>query len=315
MGVESQPGAGSVFWVRLPLPVAPATLATSGQPEHQPARANRLDLSVLMIEDNAINRLVAREMLESLNCQVTEARDGTDGLAIAASFRFDVILMDISMPRLDGVEAARRIRQGNGPNAGTPIIALTAHALAEDLDRFRAAGMTDALVKPVARADLEAALSALVRPSPGSGDRDVTPSDAAGDLHRLLGDERGRAILAEARKELARTLQDLGNRNIGTESSRYSDAVHNMLGLASVVGLTDLIPHLQRRRLPCARGMVTPCRQPWTPQWRPRATRRPCWPHRSALRLWVAHVGHRPCRSRLPDGCPTCIRPQAQVAG
>ncbi len=254
MGVESQPGAGSVFWVRLPLPVAPAVLATSGQPELQPVRTTRLNLSVLVIEDNAINRLVAREMLESLNCQVTEARDGTDGLAIAASFRFDVILMDISMPRLDGVEAARRIRQGNGPNAATPIIALTAHALAEDLDRFRAAGMTDALVKPVARADLEAALSALARPSPGSGGRDISPSTAAGDLHGLLGNERGRAILEDAREELARTLRDLANGDIGAESSRSSAAVHEMLGLASVVGFTDLIPHLQAAGVALRKG-------------------------------------------------------------
>lgn len=245
MGVESQPKVGSVFWVRLPLPAAPAVLSTTGQPERQPVGTARRDLSVLLIEDNAINRLVAREMLESLNCQVTEARDGTDGLAIAASFRFDVILMDISMPKLDGVEAAQRIRQGNGPNATTPIIALTAHALAEDLDRFRAAGMVEALVKPVAKADLEAALSAFAHPSSDAGGPSIHASAAAGDLQDLLGKERSRTVLAEAQEEIAQTLHKLAGLDIDTAADCYSADLHQMLGLASVVGFAHLIPHLQ----------------------------------------------------------------------
>jgi CheY-like chemotaxis protein len=243
IGVESQHGTGSVFWVRLPLPVARAVPASNGQPDRQPFRSTRLDLSVLLIEDNAINRLVAREMLESLHCKVTEATDGTDGLALADTTRFDVILMDISMPRLDGVEASRKIRQGKGLNATTPIIALTAHALAEDHARFRAAGMTDALVKPVARAELEAALSALKQPRPDLSEHQGSP--AAGELNDLLGDKRSRAIRKEAREELSTTLQELARLEVGAEAPRFSAAVHEMLGLASVVGFDHLIPHLR----------------------------------------------------------------------
>ncbi|WP_330450612.1 response regulator [Paracoccus marcusii] len=121
-------------------------------------------LSILMVEDNAINRLVAREMLRRQGCDVTEAEDGLAGVAAAQQRRFDLILMDISMPRMNGIDAARRIRAGDGPNRDCPIVALTAHAMPEDLASFRQAGMDRSLVKPLSRAALNALLQA-VRPA------------------------------------------------------------------------------------------------------------------------------------------------------
>ncbi|QFS83725.1 Aerobic respiration control sensor protein ArcB [Roseivivax sp. THAF40] len=161
IGADSAPGEGSRFWLRLSLkPPAgqelPAPDASSGgarskaaKPAHTiPAR------NVLLVEDNAVNRLVAREMLERDGHRVEEAHNGREGVALASRKAFDVILMDISMPEMDGTEATRAIRSGGGQSADSPIIATTAHVLQHDVQRFRDAGMTDVLAKPISIAAL-----------------------------------------------------------------------------------------------------------------------------------------------------------------
>lgn len=185
MGAESEPGEGSVFWLRLPLPAAGAEDAAEAASEavspaplaEVPARAKpalagpdgtaEAARTILLIEDNEINRFLIRRYLESGHFAVTEAVDGLAGAEAAEAQPFDIILTDISMPRLDGVETSRRIRGGNGPCARTPIIALTAHALPEELDRFRKAGIDECLTKPVTRGDLLAALDRHLRRSGG----------------------------------------------------------------------------------------------------------------------------------------------------
>ncbi|MDQ1901194.1 ATP-binding protein [Paracoccus sp. WLY502] len=163
--VASEPGQGTVFSVTFDLPPATGPVPVPAPPAAVPTSGSR---RVLVVDDNAINRLVVGDMLRLHGCEVTEAEDGLSGCGLAAARPFDLILMDISMPRLNGVEAARRIRQ-SGPNAATPIIALTAHAMPEDIARFREAGMERVLVKPLQLADLTAVLAArpaLAGPSP-----------------------------------------------------------------------------------------------------------------------------------------------------
>jgi K+-sensing histidine kinase KdpD len=116
IGAESSPGEGSLFWVRLPLVI-------TQKPEEQVAirlggkapAASTSPLDVLVVEDNAINRAVARELLQSDGHRVTEAVDGAEGVRLAALHPFDLILMDISMPRMDGRQATAAIRAGGGP--------------------------------------------------------------------------------------------------------------------------------------------------------------------------------------------------------
>ncbi|SLN10171.1 Aerobic respiration control sensor protein ArcB [Roseivivax jejudonensis] len=165
IGVESELGEGSLFWIRIPLdPVEdrptpiPARDATAGEPSETPP-----GLSVLLVEDNEINRFVAREMLEAEGHVVTEAVNGRAGVEWAEARHFDAILMDISMPVMDGQDAARAIRAGAGPSATTPIIAVTAHALPDEIAKFRAAGMDGCISKPVDRALLASTLRDLAR--------------------------------------------------------------------------------------------------------------------------------------------------------
>jgi len=106
-------------------------------------------LRVLIAEDNPINALLARTLLTRAGCIVTTVQDGEEAVAAAHAGVFDLILLDIRMPRLDGLEAAERIRKGAGPSAAAPIIALTADAGEEERVRAFKAGMDDFITKPI----------------------------------------------------------------------------------------------------------------------------------------------------------------------
>ncbi|MEM1417304.1 MAG: ATP-binding protein [Myxococcota bacterium] len=108
-------------------------------------------LDVLVVEDNKVNQLVARRLLERLGCSVSVANDGVEGLEAALAQAYDVVFMDCQMPRMDGLEATREIRkrEGEEERGHMTIVALTANAMPEDAERCRAAGMDDYLAKPV----------------------------------------------------------------------------------------------------------------------------------------------------------------------
>jgi CheY-like chemotaxis protein/nitrogen-specific signal transduction histidine kinase len=114
-----------------------------------PERASSLSgTSILLVEDNSINRQVAAEMLESWGAETAIAVNGLEALEAVRNKRFDAVLMDVQMPVMDGLEAARAIRSDPAA-ADLPIIALTAHALAEDREKCLEAGMNDYLTKPI----------------------------------------------------------------------------------------------------------------------------------------------------------------------
>ncbi|MGQ0531632.1 MAG: response regulator [Caulobacteraceae bacterium] len=117
-------------------------------------------LSVLVAEDNPINALLARTLLTRAGCVVTSVQDGQEAVAAAAAAVYDLILLDIRMPRLDGFEAAQRIRAGAGPSASAPIVALTADAGEEERARAAKAGMDDFITKPI---DAQRLLAVAVR--------------------------------------------------------------------------------------------------------------------------------------------------------
>ncbi|WP_132544584.1 PAS domain-containing hybrid sensor histidine kinase/response regulator [Rhodovulum euryhalinum] len=158
IAVDSTPGAGSVFAVRLRL--APLAVVDPGPDGPGPDGAEIVakPLRLLLVEDNRVNRRVARALLERLGHRVTEAEDGIEGVEKAFCTAFDAILMDVSMPRLDGVEATRRIRLG-GRSRHARIVALTAHAMPHEIEEFRFAGMDEVGSKPVSRGQLAALLA------------------------------------------------------------------------------------------------------------------------------------------------------------
>ncbi len=165
IGVSSEPGRGATFWLAIPV----ESVANSSLPSAKPVPAGGAQslppAHVLLVEDNVVNREVARVMLESLGLSVSVAEDGAQGVAAFLAGSFEAILMDCQMPELDGLEATRRIRhcEGNGSRSHVPIIALTANAVEGDRDQCLAAGMDDYLSKPFKRSDLRDVLSKWIR--------------------------------------------------------------------------------------------------------------------------------------------------------
>jgi CheY-like chemotaxis protein len=153
-GELSNEGAGSssetvVFEFLLPIAVEGQDEAPAG-----PARSAH----ILVVDDNATNRMVAQALCEMFDCTCESATDGAEAVEAARGGRFDLILMDIKMPVMDGVAATRAIRALPGPVSGVPIIALTANADPDDAEGYLAAGMTGVVEKPMKPEHLLAAL-------------------------------------------------------------------------------------------------------------------------------------------------------------
>jgi CheY-like chemotaxis protein len=160
IGFVSQVGRGSTFWFDVPMRIASAPERT----ETAVVQTGPV-LDVLVADDVATNRTLIRAYLAGAGHRVTLAEDGIEAVALAEARRFDAILMDVNMPGLDGTEATRRLRLGNGPNAQTPIIALTASTSREERERVQRAGMTLHLAKPVSRVALLETLQRVAEPA------------------------------------------------------------------------------------------------------------------------------------------------------
>ncbi len=150
IGFDSIVGKGSTFWFELALTVLPTAAPATGDTPKPLAQPDApLGLNVLLVEDTVSNQLILGALLTRLGCTVTVAGHGEHALARLSEQTFDVVLMDLRMPVLDGPETSRRIRQLDTAARDVPIIGLTANAFAEDERRCRDAGMDDFLTKPV----------------------------------------------------------------------------------------------------------------------------------------------------------------------
>ena len=140
-------------------------------PAQPQAPSTRPPLRVLLVDDNAINQLVAREMLLSLGVQVDTANDGADALVRLAAADYALVFMDVMMPVLDGLAATRqwRAREQAEGRQRVPIVALTANAMAADRERCLADGMDDFLAKPVQREQFAAVLARWAATPPPTG--------------------------------------------------------------------------------------------------------------------------------------------------
>ena len=191
IGFESVWGQGALFWVELPLPQSEATpSAASADPttsaivNNEVARLQRLtnpaaatsaptteateyplpqsySLDVLVAEDSEVNQFIMRELLAKWGIEIQIAANGVEAVEMFQAHAFDLILMDIQMPEMDGLEATRRIRalqRDHGVHTGCVIVGLSAHAMAGDKERYMAEGMVNYLTKPIRTEELREVL-------------------------------------------------------------------------------------------------------------------------------------------------------------
>ena len=161
VGVRSVVGEGSTFWFELPLSQGeytrstPAAFAANDGTATQRVRVRTRPLSdeyagtVLLVEDNAVNQKVAQQFLKRLGCEVITAANGAEALELYRADTYKLVLMDLQMPVMDGFTATTLIRKQQGASDQTPIVALTANAMAGEFERCMACGMADFLTKPL----------------------------------------------------------------------------------------------------------------------------------------------------------------------
>jgi PAS domain S-box-containing protein len=255
--LKSQPGEGSEFAIVLPFKRAERRL---DEPAKQPAaggmRIRPAPVDILVAEDDPVSRMVATGLLSTAGRRVVVVPDGLAVLEEVRRGEYGIVLMDVQMPRMDGVEAARRIRAlGDPVRSRIPIIAMTANAMAEDIQLYLEAGMDGLVMKPMLRNELEREIAAVL-----SGEKRLSEAGPAGrDLPRELLDSR---VLREIRDRLGfekmlelvetagRTVpSDLGEVGLAVRAGdldRAGKLAHRVAGSAGFVGLFALRSHCQQ---------------------------------------------------------------------
>ncbi len=193
--VESEEGAGSTFTLAFtaqPAFGAADTAAKAG--EAPPARKPIRGMKVLLVDDHPLNRRVLRLFLDPEGCRLTDAENGREALERLAAERFDLVLLDIHMPVLDGIETLKRIRASSEPWRDVPIIAVTADAMSGDRDRYLAEGVDGYLAKPIDKLDLLGEIQKLLGLDASAGGQNPAPATegalplAENDLARHLAE-------------------------------------------------------------------------------------------------------------------------------
>jgi PAS domain S-box-containing protein len=233
---------GSLFTIRIPLAMAGLMSHAPPEPNNTTPMVISAGLKALVVDDNEINRMIMTDMLLDFGFEVDQASDGFEAISIMSENAFDIALMDISMPGIDGIETLNRIRALDVAWNNIPTIAVTAHASAQDHDRILQAPFGALLVKPIDPSLLNAKITAVL------GDK--TPVQNAAnkennvtDFQARFGEEKYRGALKDLRSELLSFFSQLEMEAALTPAIK--EEAHRLSGSAAVLGKQSLWTQLQ----------------------------------------------------------------------
>jgi signal transduction histidine kinase/DNA-binding response OmpR family regulator len=236
LSLQSAPGEGATFRLHLKLPAGEAAQAIPVSPKR--------GLRVLLAEDTPLSRQVLAALLRAEGCVVDEAEDGEAALSLAISKAFDIIVLDMRMPGLDGIGVAQAVRGGGGRNSLTSMAILTA-AYTEDVERCAAeAGVEVVLQKPVSRAQLQHLLAG-VKSGQGAPPALLTMAEVSwstrlAELRDVLGQADADALFAQVRPNTLSAMTRIRRALKAGESLAAAQEAHRLAGLASQFGLRAL---------------------------------------------------------------------------
>jgi hypothetical protein len=247
--VRSEPDVGSSFWFELTVPVSSEA---PSEPAEKPVSLDTASFNgtpkILLVDDNKINRDVAREILKKSGCEVTEASNGATSLELAKENTFDLIIMDIQMPDMDGIEAMKYMREQN--KELPPIVAMTAYAMKEDEHRFLKKGFDGYIAKPIRAASMIKKLNKwlLSGDKAEKGDKDLAQDEEAHILNRSVleslrkigGNELVEVTYAEFFEEATELIEHINNSLTKSDYSSILAPLHTLKGNSGTLGADRL---------------------------------------------------------------------------
>jgi CheY-like chemotaxis protein len=249
ISVLSSPGKGSTFIIKLALDVVSEIDPVEKSLELTPlVTTGGNQPYVLIAEDVPANQLVSRMLLQSFGCQVDIANDGIEAVAACKNRKYDFVLMDVSMPRLDGIAATEQIRMLEGSGIEElPIIGLTAFAFEHEKQHLIEAGMNEVVCKPVVRENLyEAVRTALsITDTQGSNTEDGKKTETVNltvlqALTSGLTDEQIRKVVQQVADDLDKYRRDAISEAKNGNITKLADCCHAVKGLAASFGSQEL---------------------------------------------------------------------------
>jgi PAS domain S-box-containing protein len=234
IGFDSTEGQGSRFWFEVPLPIVPEDARPD---EASAAPVIRTSRRLLLAEDVPLNQDLACLILRAAGHHVDVAGDGAEAVAAVRSKAYDLVLMDVQMPGVDGITATRQIRALDGAAGRVPIVALTANVLPRQVAALRATGMDGHVGKPFRKDALLAAVEHwALRPMAGAA-RPSIDRIVYEETSSLVGPERMRDMLAMLAEELG---QRFGPESVAHHRERIAEDAHAMISATSMIGFSSL---------------------------------------------------------------------------